>query len=351
MTDSDITKQAIEAIGENAPTDWRLEPKEHARSLPEIAGSLKRTLEQEGLKGVIGRFSEADQRAISQQLHYKRVGRIGIWTRFLSILIGAAFIFPFERLVIGSDGGPLLFGMDITQAAFVIQLLLLGSAFFAGQWLAYFRPYDKWMEARAKAEDARIELFDKVLRSKEQARPGELAILPLQLEYFRRYLLDVETSFYKGRGEEHSKAAGRSSLWMFIRYILIAAAGLTLVYGVAAIFGTVPWIDELSRKGFIALATVASAIYGVMYDISLMDMNDRNAARYQSTYEKLAYLRERGLDNARESAVRGDRDGVLQFATVVNDQISAEHREWIELKDLIPKLDQRLLDFDSAKPG
>lgn len=351
MTVSDTTKQAIEAIGSNVPSDWQLQPEQHAKNLPDNAGPLRRILEQESLKEIINRFNDADQRAVRQQTHYKRVGRIGIWTRFASIFIGATFIFPFERLLTGSVEQPLLFGLEFTQIAFIVQLFLLGSAFLTAQWLAYFKPFDKWMEARAKAEIARIELFNDVLDSKEESRAGEFALLPLQLEYFRRYLLDVETNFYKGRGKEHSEAAGRSNLWMLIRNILIAAAALTLVYGFAAIFGIFPWIDELSRKGFIAFATIASAIYGVMYDISLMDMNDRNAARYQSTYENLTYLREEGLDRTRELAANGEKAGVLHFTNLVNDQISAEHREWIALKDLIPKLNQRLLNFDSANAG
>lgn len=348
MTVSDLTKQAIDAVGTNASSDWLLQPEQHAKSLPDHAGPLKRILEQESLKGIIGRFNEADVRAVRQQLRYKRAGRVGIWTRFMSILIGAAFIFPFENLFANWAGPSLPFGLEFTQAAFLLQLFLLGLAFLTAQWLAYFRPFDKWMEARANAEIARIDLFNNVLDSNETSRPGELPVLPLQLEYFRRYLLDMETSYYKGRGEEHSKAAGRSKLWMLVRNLLIAAAALTLLYGLAAIFGIFPWIDELSRKGFIASATVASAIYGVMYDISLMDMNERNAARYRSTFDNLVYLRNAGLDQARKLAANGHKNGVRHFSRLVNDQISSEHREWVALKDLMPKLNQSLLNFESA---
>ena len=85
-----------------------------------------------------------------------------------------------------------------------------------------------------------------------------------------------------------------------------------------------------------------------MYDISLMDMNERNAARYRSTYENLVYLRDAGLDQARNLAASGQMNGVRHFTHLVNDQISSEHREWVTLKDLMPKLNQSLLNFESA---
>jgi hypothetical protein len=43
------------------------------------------------------------------------------------------------------------------------------------------------MEARAEVELARLALFDQVMEAREEAQPAELPLMPLKIEYYRRY--------------------------------------------------------------------------------------------------------------------------------------------------------------------
>lgn len=65
------------------------------------------------------------------------------------------------------------------------------------------------MTARAAAETARLSYFEKVLSVWVDYQTSSIPLPLLQLEYFRRYQLDVERSFYRNRGTDHRKAAAK----------------------------------------------------------------------------------------------------------------------------------------------
>ena len=84
-----------------------------------------------------------------------------------------------------------------------LSFACLALSILASLWLGWSKPFDIWMRQRAEAETQRIKLFRRVIDAEEQARDGELPLLPLQLEYFRRFQLDVQRLYYDKRGKQH----------------------------------------------------------------------------------------------------------------------------------------------------
>ncbi len=323
------------AIGEDdAASDWQLRPLDHARTLPETAGALRRVLERDDIKRIMSRFDAADGAAIAAQAHYKRIGRLGLYAATVATVTGALFLLPIE---------PWLHGLPAAIAS-IVQVLGLVVAFLSSRYLIVAKPFDAWMKNRAAAEIARVELFDTVSKASETSRTGEIPLLPLALEYFRRYQLDVQRRYYSGRAAQHRASAWRNNRWL--------TAGISLTV-ISVLLGTVLALRVVSDAGVpmpdwllilppdiagpgtnrisLALGVVASAFYGLGVARSLMDLDERNASRFATTSENLELLGGADLQAARAAAVAGASEAVHDFISEVQDQISSEHREWILL--------------------
>lgn len=204
------------------------------------------------------------------------------------------------------------------------------------------------MQRRATAETTRIGLFDRVLAAKEDSREGELPLLPLQLEYFRRYQLDVQRAYYRERGRQHGKAARRAWLLRLLALGLVILALFPIVWSlqgkdwlpssIAELLSELPASTEAAQRLFLGFGLVAAGLQGLLAALALMSLDERNAARYLATSDNLETLADKPLDEARAAAatVGADREGaratVLSFVALVQEQISVEHREWVVLR-------------------
>lgn len=323
------------AIGrDDQASDWQLRPELHAGPLPAEAGALKRVLERAELKDIVARYRTADAAAVVAQRRYKRIGRLGLYATTVATLVGAFFLLPIE---------PWLRGAPAAMAS-TVQVLALVVAFLASRLLAVGSPFDAWMKKRAEAEIARIALFEEVGRANETAREGELDLLPLKLEYFRRYQLEVQRRYYHGRGAQHRAAAWRNNRWLSVSLLVtvvsigigaIAALHIAAAWGAAVPGWMLQWFSGLAgpqaNRLALGLGTIASGLYGLGVARSLMDLDERNASRFLTTADNLEYLAANGLAGAREAAAAGRQDDVLAFIRRVQEQISSEHREWIAL--------------------
>lgn len=326
----------ISAIGKNTSDDWQLTPEAHAAELPPSAGALKRVLLQDKIKEIMADFKKADAAAGASQKQYRFWGRAGIYAIALAAIIGTALILRVDEK----------FGLEIKWAALTVEYGVLLLAFLIAQWLGLKRPFDRWMQHRGTAEIYRVQLFDEVTQSQEPLRENELSLLPLQLEYFRRYQLDVQRAYYNGRGKQHARAAGNSKKWMLgsslltVLWALIAGAAAIHLLSQQGVMDLPTWLQALKLEKFerwiMALGVVASSLYAASASRSLMDLDARNAARYQTTSENLEHIAETLLDETRQSAEAGDRDKVLGFIRLVQNQISSEHREWVMLREVAP---------------
>ncbi len=329
---------AIKAIGHAGAMDWDLKPETHAASLPEAAGPLKRILEGAILKDIINAYNQSDTTAKAAQTHYKRLARIAALTSFAAVVLGGILLLPRHAPI----------PAYILTTASIIQVSLLVCSFVSSLTLAFSKPFNAWMHARAEAETARIGLFNAVLAADEQPRSGELDLLPLQLEYLRRYQLNVQRAYYKLRGAQHARAVKRAGLIRIFGLLLVALAAVPLalrVIGpeltpeilqpVATYFSKSP---EAAQRIVLAMSVVGGALQGALAAYALMSQDERNAARYLDTSQNLEDLAGRPLDEARAAASENDRESVLAFAALLHEQISSEHREWIALRSVVPDL-------------
>lgn len=351
-TTNGVTQAAIEAIGEDDPgADWILRPEKHADALSPQAGALARVLRQDGIREIKARYATSDARAITAQEKYKRMSRRVIWARLLAILVGGVVVLPLAgSQLLGPETLP-----RILQAGTVVQYGLLALALFAAAYMSARGFFARWMEARAEAELARLKLFDHVIDADEPANTGEVPLLPPALEYFRRYQLDVQRRYYKGRGMQHLKAAGETKRRRFFlrlgAVLALAPLGMTIAASVGYLDGALnvfktPWLQAL----FLALGTAFSAILGAVAAISSMNLDERNAARYLVTCENLEDLAGEALATARAAAAAGQRDGVRRFVDGVQRLISSEHQEWIVLKNYTGRPDHLVDPGSIAAP-
>ena len=139
----------------------------------------------------------------------------------------------------------------------------------------------------------------------------------LQLEYFRRFQLDVQLAYYTGRGRQHREESHKS-----VR--LGSYAALATMLGSGLGFGAVA--PELASVALLGVVGAALASLGTNREA--LSQDKRNAERYSRTFFALEEIR-KDLDRVRRAAVAGDFETVAKFVDAVNDQLSLEHRQWL----------------------
>jgi len=63
-----------------------------------------------------------------------------------------------------------------------------------------------------------------------------------------------------------------------------------------------------------------------------INQDERNAARYAATHQNLEALADRPLEEARSAAAADDANDLQAFVALVQEQISSEHRQWVDLR-------------------
>lgn len=336
----ELTAAAIDAIGAEPPSGAKLEPKSHVSTLRNQlkAAPLVRILQRPEFDQLCDAYETADREALAAQTRYKRAARLAAVASFLAILIASVMLLLRPGVL------PPMVASTVLGAQFACLVVSI----LASLWLGWRRPYDSWMQHRAEAETQRIRLFRRIVETDEDVHSGELPVLPLQLEYFRRFQLDVQRIYYNSRGLQHRAAVTRGLIWRGVALVLIVAAALPVLWTLqgkewlpAAIS---PWLasmppqTELAQRAFLCLGLVGGALQGLLAAYALMSYDERNAARYRDTWQNLEALSTRPLDEARNAAVLGQHDRVLAFVALCHEQISSEHREWVSLRSVAPEL-------------
>lgn len=336
-----ITDEAEKTLGKAEPGDWLLFPETHAVALPPAAGALQRVLRGPGLPEIIDRYNTYGRKAAAAQKSYKGEAKAAAIATFLAILVGSLFVLPrYEHTLAGA-----------TQIAAAIQAVLVAASLGLSLFVGYTKPFEAWMEMRATAENARHDLFDEVMKAGEAPgglQQGELPLLPLQLEYFRRYQLDVQRNYYRGRGNEHLSASRVAHYWRIAALLILVASMFPILWSLQGkewmpsfaqgLLNNLPGKTLLAEHIFLGISLVVSGLQGLLAAYAVISLNDRNAARYLATAANLDFLAGRPLAEARERAAAGDRAGVLAFVALVQQEISSEHREWIALRKIAPDL-------------
>jgi hypothetical protein len=221
-------------------------------------------------------------------------------------------------------------------------------------WLSRSNPLERWKSERAKAESARMELFNRVAVASEPTREGELPLLPLQLEYFRRYQLEVQQSYYSGRARQLTSGASRAERWRSAVTLLTVGAALLALAGLVAMALGGRGVGELMDLAHSPTLRTLLLIFGILSSATeswlaadaVINQDQRAAAIFKATAANLDALADRQLADARAAAAAGQADGVHDFITLVQLAMSSEHQTWKQLQHTA-----RRLRLDSLRLG
>ena len=336
MNDEQLVKDAAAAIGAGQGDDFGLTPTKHAEAIDAKAAALSGILRGSQLSNAAGQYEEKDLAAIEAETAFKSVATRANWAVFLTTCLSAALLIV-SPLV--PDSNWLL----VTLGCCGILTGALGA-----MWLFKIRQgnlLEAWMTGRARAEAERLKYFELATQAVENPESSRIPLPLLQLEYFRRYQLDVQRAYYKQRRRDHKQAADR------LLTLSAFAVGLSaLATGFAGILGGALNSKWASLAG---LATIASALSAFASTREALSQDRRNEELYGKTRDALADLSAK-LDEVRAAAAKGDREPLRQFVAAVHEQLSLEHKQWLDASantaTSLAKLDDALAAAKSKSP-
>ena len=317
MNVSEILQQAQDIIGapHKGDKDWIIAPTDHSNKYEETAPELAKILSSSRIQGTAKQFEGCDQEAIAAQEQFKETARRANWAVLLTSCCGA-FVFVVNVLDF-PDNLEEIFFLALGVGAVIIGALgtMYVNRIQAGKML------EAWMSRRAKAETHRLSLFELVTGFHDHLQTDSDIPLPLiQLEYFRRYQMDVQIAYYTNARKRHENAAQRT--------LALSSVGAflgTIATGLSGILGTIdPAFAGIASAGVIgvAISTFALTQEGISPD-------RRNAERYERTCEALEELRKK-LDDVREAAAQNNREPLEKFVLAVHEHLSLDHRQWLK---------------------
>ena len=327
---------AARIIGVGSPGDDGLSPLEHAEQLRTSAPKLAAMLTRSAPVELSRQYAEADTEALVAERTFKRwvirANRAVLATATVSALLMAA------ALLAGRLGG-------LTQTILIV-LALIGVATGGFASMSLFRVkegrlLEDWMTARARAETKRLSYFSNIVNS--SVGPLDLQLELLKLEYFRRYQLDLQLAYYKTRRSGHRNSAERT-LDISAISVLVAA----IASGAAGVLGALR--SEWAALG--SLAVFGAALQAFAAARESLNQDRRNAERYDNTAQALQGLRER-LDDVRLGIAAGSSSVLGEYVAAVQDQLSLEHRQWLEgaenMQAAVARLEKALSSGASQK--
>lgn len=302
---------ARQAIGPGRADDYVLTPSGHADRHEADAPALAALLRASALEVIARRYEERDAAAGGAQSAF-RVATGRARTAVFLTGIAAALV-----LVAGTVTGTLGEGYgDALMVGGSVMAVVTGG--LASLWIRRIRDghlLEEWMTRRAEAETARLRYFEQVTQRTEDLDPL------LQLEYFSRYQLGVQRAYYATRGAQHRSAANRA---------LSRSSGGMAFGGIAG--GVAGVLGAALSPAWAALAGVGLA--GQAYASAVENgegtaQDRRNAERYRRTADALDDLHAM-LDRVRAAVAAGESSALQEFVESVHEQLSVEHRQWLE---------------------
>jgi SMODS and SLOG-associating 2TM effector domain 1 len=331
-----IMLDAARIIGSGGPGDYGLSPVEHAAQLKDSAPQLAALLTRSAPVELAQQYADADSEALAAERTFKRWVIRANWAVLATATVSALLMAA--ALLAGRLGG-------LTQTILIV-LALIGVATGGFASMSLFRVkegrlLEDWMTARARAETKRLSYFNYIVNS--SAGPLDIQLELLKLEYFRRYQLDLQLAYYKTRRSGHRNSAERT-LDISAGSVLVAA----IASGAAGVLGALR--SEWAALG--SLAVFGAALQAFAAARESLNQDRRNAERYDNTAQALLGLRER-LDDVRLGIAAGSTSVLGEYVSAVQDQLSLEHRQWLEgaenMQAAVARLDKALSSGASQK--
>ena len=358
---------AQEAVGVSNPeVDWNPDPAEQINLLAdkEASGALVRSLEDEAVNEQFLEYKEYDKSALKWQAKDAKFTKIKITAILMVTIIGAAYLLPipfvgdssssFSYKTVRGCLGEYPVALAILKVVVIMGIII---QFFAAQWSDLRNYHGKWVSNRAQAELKRFEIIDSVVNSKESVKSGELPLLPLQLEYFRRFLMKSQEHYFIGKQKEHftELMGSKKRYWSLkgTKYIIVFIAAMLAVPTFLIItqkagylplksmndyiqnFKYISPFSHYAEQALLGFGIIVSAYHSYMIMKNKENQHERNAREYA----KMAYFLEgqlaEPLDQARKDVEAGKSERVHTYITNIKEVLNREHEEWKILRKLI----------------
>jgi hypothetical protein len=260
----------------------------------------------------LARFDEADAAALVGQSSRLGIGRAGLWATMLGTVIGASALLPIYNDL---DDWARWMVQGFQALALVVGVL--------AAWVCP-SPY-RWTLARARAEEARADVFRSIVRAGASATE----LLGPTLACFREAHLDWQLAYYRKRIEAIRRSVVRLTIYNVAAYALRA---LVLLFA-AAILLKLVWPEltmgieiEDPERWQLAFGVMATAI--VAFTTARSYFEQESAERYQRAARKVEDLKRVDLPRAEAAAAEGHVEVVLDFCEKVQSVLTAEHLAW-----------------------
>ena len=318
MTLDELKSHVTTIIGENTEKDYVIEPKTHARIYQDKAPELAALLSSTEVQAMAEEYTTYDAKAGLAQKDFKKWSKWANCAIFLTAVFTAGLLASSIIFVPKEDYGII---REIVIGFFTVCSIV--SSVFAGMCISRIKNgklLENWMGKRAEAENNRIDYFKVITGKIKSLLPANPPLAMFILEYFRRYQMDVQLAFYERRSQDHENLA-KKALTMSTAAIAVVA----LINALAGYLGS-----RVPMWGAVAtLAVIAQAFANKVTNTEAVNQDGRNAERYERTRSILAKLKGK-LDTIREALFNGEADLVAAYIEQVNNEISAEHRQWNE---------------------
>jgi len=319
MTADRIAK-ARQIIGKNEEKDYILKPKMYAELFSEKAPALSDFLKSSELEGIAEKYNQNNEKAIAAQAKYKAwMKKARLWV-LLTACCSAALLAVATWLVKPDEA-------DLAKTLFiVISIAAFVSSFIATTYIKLVENLSllkTWMGSRANAEMQRLGYFGGFVKRRFQADDGAdpIFLRLLQLEFFRRFQVDMQLNYYTQRSGDHAVAAEKSAT---ISTWAMGIAGLAAA--IAGFLGASidPRWAAVAAVGFVFQAHASNAL-----SAEAVNQDRRNEERYNRTLKSLQDLKA-DMDGVRRQVDGGNAAILDAYVDAVHEQLSLEHRQWIE---------------------
>lgn len=314
------TQQAREII-DGLTGDWT-KPLAHAEQLPRDAAALATLLRSPDVLASVADYEAADAAANAAQKQHKAYAKGAAAMSFVAALIAALMLY----LGVSWNSDPIGAGLAMVQGAAWALL------FWYILCLKRSRPHETWGAARGDAETARIKHFVALLATRSQVPADAKALVPLQLEYVRRYLIEDQAEWFDKRFRQFRVKRRWLLFRRIIAIVLVVAPGLLLIStlfanALPATFAEWSLVPNVGKAMSLA-SVIGGSWYALEMNLAGIDMVDRNAASYRKMAERMASVTGAELEKARVAAGRGDRGGLAEFSESFSKLLLSEHASW-----------------------
>jgi hypothetical protein len=190
----------------------------------------------------------------------------------------------------------------------------------------------RWLSPRSGAEMARSGVFVIIA---ERAASGAAETMLAALELVNRDLLENQRAWFRKRADEHRRSSDWTTSWGGL------ATALAFVGGSGAVIASF----EPSQTWLAVSGVVGAAVGAYAVNREALRLDRANAGGYEKAAVALDAIAMRY--DAVETEVRaGKPDALRAFTAAIAEQLSAEHKRWLEgsaqAETVLGKLDGQL---------